>query len=206
MQSTWGVDSVPFLSFMSSSSVVLQLSVDPCDERERQYARWRDGCMKVGRRKKKYRNRFADRVYKPCGTIYGAHTVNQQTHTHKESPASTDIPQHTLTHTHTNPSQEHTKPCTNQPIKHEGKTHSSEWYLWKFGVVVLGSSSNDPCSMAELKEVAYLDAIGWIVHDSGLWFLGEAGESLPCRAEGRGWGDPNSTTSMMWLYDCHDRQ
>jgi len=37
--------------------------------------------------------------------------------------------------------------------------------VWACG---LGSSSNDPCSMAELKEVAYLDAIGWIVHDSGL--------------------------------------
>lgn len=34
MQRTWGVDRVPFLPFMSSSSVVLQLSVDPCDERE----------------------------------------------------------------------------------------------------------------------------------------------------------------------------
>lgn len=134
MQSTWGVDSVPFLSFMSSSSVVLQLSVDPCDmrERERQYARWRGGYMKVGRPKKKYRNRFADRVYKPCGTIYGAHTVNQQTHTHKESPASTDIPQHTLTHTDS--WQEHTEPCTNQPTKHEGKTHSLEWYLWSLGL------------------------------------------------------------------------
>ncbi len=35
---------------------------------------------------------------------------------------------------------------------------------------------------------------------------GEAGESLPCRAEARGCRDPNSTTSTMSLHYCHDCQ
>lgn len=58
---------------------------------------------------------------------------------------------------------------------------------------------------AELKEVAYLDAISWIVHDSGLWFLGrqERVYHAGLRQEGVG-RDPNSTTSMIGLHYCHD--
>ena len=46
----------------------------------------------------------------------------------------------------------------------------------------------------EVLEVSYLGAVSWVVHDSGLWFLGEVGDSLPCREPTREPGMWNTHT------------
>lgn len=125
MQSTWEVDSVPFLPFMSSSSVVLQLSVDPCDERKRQCARWRDGRMKVGRWEKKYRNTGLQTGSTNHVEQYTVHTLWISKYTHKESPASTNIPQHTLTHKQSSHRNTPSPAQTSQPSMRASPLHLS---------------------------------------------------------------------------------
>lgn len=171
MQSTWEVDSVPFLPFMSSSSVVLQLSVDPCDERKRQCARWRDGRMKVGRREKKYRNTGLQTGSTNHVEQYTVHTLWISKYTHiKNHPQAQIYPS---TPSHTNRALTGTHQALHKPANPAwGQAH----FIWVIFVKVWGCGIRKWLKWlvfnAELKEVAYLDAIGWIVHDSGLWFLG----------------------------------
>lgn len=64
---------------------------------------------------------------------------------------------------------------------------SSGWFVSQSGdgillvvLVVKLQSTTEPAA-----EAAYLDAVGWVVHDSGLWFLRKAGDSLPCTGGGQ---------------------
>lgn len=166
---------------MSSSSVVLQLSVEPCDKKtkrvqDRGLVVW--SCLKEWG---KDRNRYADNTSKK---------QSKDTHT-KRITRKHGYTQRTLVHI--DPlqkqisTQTHTKPCTNQSIQQKASpNHFSDI----FTVKVLGCSVNEVVqnaqgSVLELNERAYLGAIGWIVHDSGLWFLEKVGESLQCRAMGK---------------------